>query len=268
MDPTGLLSFALEAAERGGRVAMKHFGRHAAPTQKPDGTWVTEADLAVEAQLRLLIARSWPDHNILGEEEGLSAAGGGQPIPGAPTWILDPIDGTHNYMNGIPIWATLIGLRVEDRFTIGVCHAPALGETYDGGLEQGARLNGASIAARKVGSLAEATVLYGSIEAFEESSNPVLLDSLVRSAWRTRGLGDFWGHMLVARGAADVMVEPELNLWDYAALVPIVTEAGARITRFDGTDLNDACSCLSGGPGVHGEVLELIETLPGPAVDD
>lgn len=241
---------------------MNHFGKHAAPTQKADGTWVTEADLAVEAQLRLLIARSWPNHNVLGEEEGLSAAGGGAAIPGAPTWILDPIDGTHNYMNGIPIWATLIGLRVDERFTVGVCHAPALGETYDGGVGLGARMNGVGIAARSVGSLSEATVLYGSVEAFEQGPNRDLLDTLVQSAWRTRGLGDFWGHMLVARGAADVMVEPELNVWDYAALVPIVTEAGARITQFDGSSLNDVCSCVTGGPGVHEEVVQLVGGTP------
>ena len=257
MDLDSALSFALEAAERGGRVAMKHYGKHAAPEKKADGTWVTEADLAVEAQLRLLIARSWPDHNILGEEEGLSAAGGGAAIPGAPTWILDPIDGTHNYMNGIPIWATLIGLRIDERFSVGVCHAPALGETYDGGLGLGARMNGSAIAARNADSLSEATVLYGSIEAFDQGPDPNLLDKLVETAWRTRGLGDFWGHMLVARGAADVMVEPELNVWDYAALVPIASEAGARITQFDGSNLNDACSCVTGGPGVHEEVAQL-----------
>lgn len=262
MNLDSALSFALEAAARGGQVAMKHFGKHEPPKRKTDGTWVTEADLAVEAQLRLLIARSWPDHNILGEEEGLSAAGGGPAVPGAPTWILDPIDGTHNYMNGIPIWATLIGLRMDDAFTIGVCHAPALGETYDGGIGLGARMNGTAIAARRVESLAEATVLYGSVEAFEQGPNPDLLDRLVERAWRTRGLGDFWGHMLVARGAADVMVEPELNLWDYAALVPIATEAGALITQFDGSDLNDVCSCVTGGPGAHEQIVRLARGLP------
>lgn len=257
MNLSSALSFALEAAERGGRVAMKHFGKHAAPTQKADGTWVTEADLAVEAQLRLLIARSWPDHNILGEEEGLSAAGGGAPIPDASTWILDPIDGTHNYMNGIPIWATLIALRVDGRFTVGVCHAPALGETYDGAIGLGARMNGHEISTRETTGLGDATVLYGSIEAFETESRDALLDTLVKRSWRTRGLGDFWGHMLVARGAADVMVEPKLSVWDYAALVPIATEAGAVITKLDGSDLEGTCSCVTGVPAVHEEVVKL-----------
>jgi len=256
IEPAAALEFAVQAAQRAGRVAMKHYGSHAAPSQKPDGTWVTEADVAVEAQLRLLIARSWSGHNVLGEEEGLSAAGGGAAIPGAPTWILDPIDGTHNYMNGIPIWGILIGLREEDRFTIGVCHAPALGETYEAALGLGARMNGARIEARSVASLAEATTLYGSIESFS-GAGQALLDSLVEKSWRTRGLGDFWGHMLVARGAADVMVEAELNLWDVAALVPIVTEAGARITRLDGEPVGDTGSCLTAGPGVHEQVVAL-----------
>lgn len=257
MNEAAALSFALEAAEKAGRVAMKHFGNHAAPSLKSDGTWVTEADLAVEAQLRLLIARSWPEHNILGEEEGLSAAGGGPPIADAPTWILDPIDGTHNYMNGIPIWATLIALRDEGRFTVGVCHAPALGETYDAAVGHGARMNGARIQARSTGTLSDATVLYGSIEAFDSKPERDLLDAMVERSWRTRGLGDFWGHMLVARGAADVMVEPELNVWDYAALVPIVTEAGALITQIDGSDLDDPGSCVTAVSGVHEEVVEL-----------
>ena len=261
MNPSAALSFALEAAERGGRVAMKHFGKHPPPKQKADGTWVTEADVAVEAQLRLLIARSWPDHNILGEEEGLSAAGGGPPTEGAPTWILDPIDGTHNYMNGIPIWATLIGLRVDEAFTVGVCHAPALGETYDGAVGLGARMNGTRIEARRTDSLETATVLHGDIKSFSKRSQQDFLDAMVEHSWRTRGLSDFWGHMLVARGAADVMVEPELNVWDYAALVPIVTEAGARMTRFDGSDLEDPGSCLTAGAGVHEEVLNLARRL-------
>jgi histidinol-phosphatase len=257
MDHASALGFALEAAEKAGRVAMKHYGKHAAPTQKPDGTWVTEADLAVEAQLRLLIARSWPDHNILGEEEGLTAAGGGPARPDEPTWILDPIDGTHNYMNGIPIWATLIGLREGDRFTVGVCHAPALGETYDAALGAGARMNGSAIAARRVDTLGDATALYGSVESFGNGPARDFFDRLVERSWRTRGLGDFWGHMLVARGAADVMVEPELNVWDFAALVPIVTEAGALLTRVNGDPVTETGSCLTAAPGLHEEVVGL-----------
>src|SRR5688500_13944104 len=145
---------------------MGHFGRNPDRKQKDDGTWVTEADWAAEAQIRLRIARTFPDHNILGEEEGLTAAGGGPAVDGAPTWILDPIDGTHNYMLGIPIWATLVALRVDDESIVGVVHAPALGETYDGAKGLGARCNDASIKVDPIESLADAHVLFGAENGF------------------------------------------------------------------------------------------------------
>ncbi|HEX2236315.1 MAG TPA: inositol monophosphatase family protein, partial [Actinomycetota bacterium] len=106
------LEFALEVAQRGARVAMSHYMRDPETKRKPDGTWATEADWKTEAQIRLRIARAWPDHNVLGEEEGLTSAGGGEPRPDAPTWVVDPIDGTNNYIAGIPVWATLVALRV------------------------------------------------------------------------------------------------------------------------------------------------------------
>src|ERR687896_647203 len=130
------LTFALEIAQRAGTTAMRKFRRDIASNQKADGTWVTEADCAVESELRSLIVRDFPDHNILGEEEGLTAAGGGTAIRGAPTWILDPIDGTNNYMAGIPIWATLIALRIEHDIVLGICHAPALSETYSAAADE------------------------------------------------------------------------------------------------------------------------------------
>ena len=107
------LEFARELAEIGGRIAMGHYRPLPETKRKDDGTWVTEADWKAEAQIRLRIARTFPEHNILGEEEGLTAAGGGPPVNGAPTWVLDPIDGTNNYIAGIPIWATLVGLQVD-----------------------------------------------------------------------------------------------------------------------------------------------------------
>ncbi|MDQ3877923.1 MAG: hypothetical protein M3290_06200, partial [Actinomycetota bacterium] len=112
-EPSDYLDAAIELARLGGRVAMGHFGKGPDARTKADGTWVTEADWAAEAQIRLRIARTFPDHNVLGEEEGLTAAGGGSPVEGAPCWIVDPIDGTNNFMAGIPIWATLVALRME-----------------------------------------------------------------------------------------------------------------------------------------------------------
>ncbi|HWL66512.1 MAG TPA: inositol monophosphatase family protein, partial [Actinomycetota bacterium] len=217
------LSFAIELARIGGRIALGHYGRDPKSEKKADGTWVTEADWAAEAQIRLRIARTFPDHNILGEEEGLTQAGGGPPLEGAPTWVIDPIDGTNNFIAGIPIWATLVGLQVDGSSVVGVAHAPVLGETYDGAIGHGARVNGTPIKVDAIDSLEQAMFVYADPAAFKAAGLTAFFDAMTASAWRSRGLGDFWGHMLVARGAAHVMVEPELSVWDVAALQPIVT---------------------------------------------
>ena len=236
---------------------MGHFGRGPERKRKPDGTWVTEADWAVEAQLRIRIARTYPDHNILGEEEGLTAAGGGDPVPGAPTWVLDPIDGTHNYMLGIPIWATLVSLRLDDENVVGVAHAPALGETYDGARGLGARCNGEKIQVDPIEELSDAHVVFGAEKGFVGVGMGGFFEDLVSSCWRARGFGDFWGHMLVARGAAHVMVEPELSMWDVAALEPIVTEAGGRLTHLDGSRWRDEGSCLTTSGPLHDQIVTM-----------
>ena len=251
------LTFAREIAQLGGRIAMGHFGSHPDRKRKPDGTWVTEADWAVEAQIRIRIARTFPEHNVLGEEEGLTAAGGGEPVPGAPTWVIDPIDGTHNYMLGIPIWATLVALRIEDESVVGVAHAPALGETYDAARGLGARCNGHQIDVSPEKKLSEAHVVFGAENGFIDSGLGDFFNELVTSCWRARGFGDFWGHALVARGAAHVMVEPELSLWDVAALEPIITEAGGRLSHLDGKPWRDGGSCLTTNGALHDEVVAL-----------
>ncbi len=257
------LSFALDTAVAGGRIAMEHFHRDVATKRKTDGTWVTEADWAVEAQMRLRIARTFPDHNVLGEEEGLTKAGGGAPLEGAPTWVVDPIDGTNNYIAGIPIWATLVGLRVGGESVLGVCHAPALAETYDGATGLGARMNGEAIRVDPVGDLKRATVLFPGPESFNEAGLGGFFEELAARCWRSRGFGDFWGHMLVARGAAHVMVEPVLKVWDFVALEAIVAEAGGRITRLNGDAVADDRSCLTTCGSLHDEVVALAKaTVP------
>lgn len=251
------LGFARDLAELGGRLALGHFRRDPASKRKADGTWVTEADWAVEAQIRLRIARTFPEHNVLGEEEGLTAAGGGPPSPNAPTWVIDPIDGTNNYIAGIPVWATLVGLQVEGASVLGVANAPALNELYDAAVGQGARMNGDVVHVDPVDDLARATVLYASYSSFQEAGLGEAFDALARASWRTRGFGDFWGHMLVARGAAHVMVEPELRTWDFAPLETIVTEAGGRQSTLDSAPLADGKSVLTTCGTIHDEVLKL-----------
>jgi histidinol-phosphatase len=245
-------------AELGGRIAMSHYMRDPEARRKPDGTWATEADWKTEAQIRLRIARVWPDHNVLGEEEGLTSAGGGEPRAGAPTWVIDPIDGTNNYIAGIPVWATLVALRVDASNVVGVCHAPALGETYDAARGTGARWNGAPIEVDPLDRLGDALVCLSGAESFLTSGRESFLKELSTSCGRTRGYADFWGHVLVARGAAHVMVETEVNLWDVAALDPIVAEAGGRTTHLDGTSGPPwPGSCLTTNGALHDEVVAL-----------
>jgi histidinol-phosphatase len=251
------LDAALSFARAGGRIALRHFRRQLESRRKADGTWVTEADWAVEAQIRLRIARAFPGHNVLGEEEGLTAAGGGPPVDGAPTWIVDPIDGTNNYMAGIPIWATLVALRVDGRTVAGVAHAPALDETYDAATGAGARCNGEAISVDPRAELGEGTVVFSSSSGWRDAGLGDGLDELTRRAWRSRGFGDFWGHVLVARGAAHVMAEADLSLWDVAALEPIGREAGGKLTGLDGRPWKQG-ACVTTNGLLHDEVLGLL----------
>jgi histidinol-phosphatase len=238
------LELARELALLGGDIALERYRRHPPATRKGDGSWVTEADLAAEEAIRRRIAEARPDHNVLGEEDGLQAGGGGQAVPGRPTWVVDPIDGTHSYMIGIPLWATLVGLVVDGEVVVGVCHAPGLGETYEAAAGGGARMNGEPIAVRAT-PLAEAMVVSGGLRAMQEFGLEAFYSELAAASWRVRGLGDFWGHMLVARGAAQVMVDPSVRTWDTAAVEVIVRESGGTITQLDGAPIADGTSCLT-----------------------
>jgi histidinol-phosphatase len=251
------LELARELALLGGGIALDRYRNHPPATRKGDGSWVTDADIAAEQAIRERLAEARPDHNVLGEEDGLHAAAGGDAVPGRPTWVIDPIDGTHSYMIGIPLWATLVGLVVDGRSAVGVCHAPGVGETYEASVGGGARMNGEPIAVRPV-PLAEAMVVSGGLRSMQEHGMEGFYRELSARAWRVRGLGDFWGHMLVARGAAQVMIDPITRVWDIAAVEVIVREAGGVITQADGSPVADNRSCVSTcGGALHAEILAL-----------
>lgn len=251
------LGLAHELALLGGGIALDRYRRHPAATRKGDGTWVTEADVAAEQAIRARLAEERPGHNMLGEEDGLHAAGGGEAVPGAPTWVVDPIDGTHSYMVGIPLWATLVGLVVDGTPVVGVCHAPGVGETYEATAGGGARMNGEPIGVRAT-ALDEAMVVSGGLRSAQEEGFEGFYRDLSAAAWRVRGLGDFWGHMLVARGAAQIMVDPIVRTWDTTAVEVIVREAGGTMTQIDGSPIADGRSCLTTcGPPLHDEVVAL-----------
>jgi len=252
------LAFAHELALAGGELALARYRRRPTARRKGDGTWVTEADEIAEAAIRARIAEVFPEHNVLGEEGGLRAARGGEPDPDAPTWVVDPLDGTSNYVAGIPVWATLVALQVDGESVLGVAHAPALGETYSAERGGGARMNGAPITVDRCERLEEATVIHGSVGDFARAGLEVLLAVLVGRAERDRGFGDFWGHVLVARGAAHLMIDAApLSRWDIAALEPIVIEAGGRLTGLDGGRWLPGRGCLSSCGALHDEITAL-----------
>jgi len=251
------LQFAIEVARIGGDVASAHYRKDPQRSRKSDGSWVTEADLATEATIREHIGSAWPDHNILGEEEGLTSASGGEPVAGVPTWVVDPIDGTNNFMSEVPVWATLVALRVDDRSVVGVAHAPALNETYDAAVGKDARFNGHRIEVDEVDALEDATVFFGGEKGFYRHDLEHLQANLATESWRSRGFGDFWGHMLVARGAGHVMLEPSVSLWDVAALEIILEEAGGRLTHIDGSPFSGEGTCLSSNGLLHDAVVAM-----------
>ena len=235
-------------------LAMAYFGGPVASVSKPDGSPVTEADRAVESALRERIARDFADHAVLGEEQG------GAIDPDRPTWVIDPIDATRNFMRGIPVFATLIAVMLHGRAVVGVVSAPAMGERWDAGAGLGTRRNGALVGVSAVRDVAESLVCHGGLEWFRE--DPAHWERLGRvsdATDRMRGFGDFWMHLLVAGGMAEAAFERDLSLWDLAALACIVPEAGGAITTWDGGDaLTGDGSVISSNSLVHDQICQLL----------
>jgi histidinol-phosphatase len=244
------LEFAHSLADRAAEIAMGFYEHGFEVRSKPDSTPVTEADLAVEAMIRERLAGEFPDDAVLGEEHGLQGSG-------RRVWVVDPIDGTKNFAAHVPIWATLVALLVDDEPVVGVAGAAALGERYGAALGAGATCNGSSIHVSDRTSLDEAFVSFAGLGDWRSGPYAGGFEALGAAAARTRGFGDFWGHVLVARGAVDVMVEEELHLWDWAALAVVVREAGGTMTRLDGGPLAEGSSVLTTNGLLHNEVLRL-----------
>jgi histidinol-phosphatase len=224
---------------------------------KPDLTPVSDADTAVEQAIRAALGVARPGDGIVGEEYGDSVPAAG---PGDRHWVIDPIDGTKNFIRGVPVWATLIALMVEDRPVVGVVSAPALGRRWWGATGDGAYAgrhvgDGTPIRVSGIHRLADASLCYSSLTGWEDAGrlNPML--DLMRQVWRSRAYGDFYGYMLLAEGALDLMVEPELSLWDVAALVPIVTGAGGRFTDLAGRPAPGDGSAIASNGHLHDDLL-------------
>ena len=223
---------------------------------KPDLTPVTDADRAVEDEVRRLIAARRPDDAVVGEERGASGSG-------SRRWIVDPIDGTKNFVRGTPSWATLLALEVDGAVVLGVVSAPALSRRWWAARGDGAWVHSPAGTRRcqvsQVASLDDAFLSYASLTGWEEHGRlPQFLD-LTRRVWRTRAYGDFWSHMLVAEGAVDLSCEPEVSLWDLAALQPIVEEAGGRFSDLSGAARPDGGSVVCTNGRLHDEVLAALQ---------
>jgi histidinol-phosphatase len=236
------LSLALRLADDADAISLARFGALDLRVEtKPDLTPVTDADRAVESALLEVLGRERPDDAVLGEEHGV------RPGPSGRRWIVDPIDGTRNFLRGIPIWATLIALEQDGGPAVGVASAPALGRRWWARLGDGAFTDGRALRSSRVARISDAVFSYASRrDAGAE---------LAREVWHARGFGDFWQHMLVAEGAVDIAVDHVVDVWDIAAVRVIVEAAGGRCTDLDGGPALTSGSLVSTNGLLHEEVL-------------
>jgi histidinol-phosphatase len=254
------LTFASELADLAAAITVPAFGGRLAVELKADRTPVTEADRAAERAIRGAVAEAFPDDDVLGEEDGRSGSG-----RSGRTWVVDPIDGTRNFADGVPLWTTLIALSVEGRPVVGVADLPPLARRYVAARGLGATMNGRPVSVSGVGTLAEAVVLHSPVEDWIGGAGPDLeaLRRVAAGSLRTRGISDAVGHLLVADGSAEALLEHEpCGEWDWAACMVIVEEAGGRLTALDGSAPRHGSDLLVSNGRVHDALLEAVR---GPA---
>jgi len=264
-DPADL-RLGLDLAELADAITTAAFRRvDLAVEAKADLTPVTAADRAVERALRDALGRRRPGDAVVGEEYGTTGAG-------RRRWIVDPIDGTKNFVRGIPVWATLLALEVDGEVVVGVASAPALGRRWWAGRRLGAYAGPAGwaggargsaagpvpIRVSEVRALADAQMSSASLAGWDEHGGPGAVLALALRCWRDRAFGDFWSHVLVAEGACEIALDPVVSLWDLAALQVIVEEAGGRFTDLGGVARPDGGSAVSTNGLLHQEVLAML----------
>ena len=254
------LALALELADVADSITRERFqAADLVVETKPDLTPVTEADTAVERTLRERLAEIRPGDAIVGEEYGSSET----PENGR-RWIVDPIDGTKNYVRGIPVWATLLALQEGDEMTVGVVSAPALGRRWWAAKGAGAFMSdGLSDGPRRlrvsaVRALDDAQLCTSGLDGWDSTGGLDGLLALARSCWRTRGFGDFWIYMLVAEGVAEIGCEAAVSLWDLAAPQVIVEEAGGTFTDLSGVPTAAGGNALATNGLLHADALALV----------
>lgn len=246
-------AFAADAAFIAGRRTLTHFQTPVDIDRKGDGTPVTRADREAEQCLRRLIEQRFPDDGLLGEEYGEDPGRSGR------TWILDPIDGTKSFIHGVPLYAVLVALAIDDKAVVGVIHLPALGETVSAYAGGGCLWNGRRARVSATASLDQALVLTSDFPGVEQpGGRGEAAARLYEAARLRRTWGDAYGYALLATGRADVMIDPIVAPWDVAAVKPIVEEAGGRFTSFDGDETYSAGHAVGTNGILHPEVLKLL----------
>jgi histidinol-phosphatase len=257
------LAFALACCDEADALALAHFRRDLVIETKPDRSFVTEADRTIERRLRERIAAAYPDHGLVGEEYGEQAG------RGTVRWYIDPIDGTHNFMRGVPLFGTLLAAEADGELQVGVMSAPALGGRWFARRGGGAWAVGSigsdagiprRIGVSQVRAVGDAHLLYGSAQEIADSGAAPGFQRLIGEVWRDRGFGDFWGYALVAEGAAEAMVEVGPKSWDLAAPLVIIEEAGGRLTDLQGRRTIHSGTVLASNRQLHDEVLALLRT--------
>jgi len=246
------LDLALEAAREAGRLTLGWFQTDLTPEWKADESPVTVADREAEAHIRRRIEDRYPDHTILGEEHGETIRAAGV------RWIIDPIDGTRSFVAGVPLYSVLIGVEIEGDPVVGVAHFPALEETAWAAKGHGCFWNGRPARVSTRARLDEATASFTDPAAFGRHGRGSEWDRLQEATALQRGWCDAYGHLLVATGRVDLMVEPAVRVWDVAALYPILEEAGGAITDWTGRRDPRAETVVSTNGVLHDAVVSVL----------
>ena len=264
------LRLAHVLADAADNLSMDRFGAiDLQVSTKPDMTYVTESDQAVEDAIRKMLKSARGRDTVLGEEGGVTE---GTSETGERRWIIDPIDGTSNFVRGVPVWATLIALEEAGEVVAGCVSAPALGRRWwamkDGGAHTGKSFrNTREIRVSGVRELSAASMSFSSAPSWEDIGKGSEFQALLRQCWRTRAYGDFWSYMLLAEGAIDIAAEPELNVWDMAALDVIVREAGGKFTSLAGVDGPWGPNAVATNGRLHDSVMAYLGHFPDNPAD-
>jgi histidinol-phosphatase len=255
------LAFALDMCDETDPIALHAFRTKLTVDRKADGSFVTDADREVETIIRGRIADRYPEHGLVGEEYGEAEAGAG-----GERWYIDPIDGTHNFLRGVPLFATLLAVEREGEVQAGIMSAPGIGQRWYATRGGGAWVVGGPanparprrLHVSTIDAVDRASILFRALGDMNASRVAAGFQRLVRSTWQDRGFGDFWGYTLVADGSADATMEQDLHPWDLAAPSIVVEEAGGRITDFDGRRSFERGESLATNGLLHEAILDIL----------